>query len=144
MHRLFPRPAASPSVTLHLGRRAGGRSSGCRQESALYILDTMQVLIELDEDTLQRLEEVAPAKSRRRSAFIRSAIRKSLWELEEEKTRRAYLRAPDAEPAPFDPDAWEPNPYGGFEPPAAPATRSRGDRPRTRATRQAKSPRARK
>ena len=82
----------------------------------------MQVLIEIDAETLRRLARVAPAKTRKRSAFIRAAIQKSLWELEEEKTRQAYLAEPDAEPAPIDPESWEPLPYGGFEPPR-PATR---------------------
>jgi hypothetical protein len=101
----------------------------------------MNILIDLDPATYRRLEKVAPAKSRRRSAFIRAAIQKALWELEEEATRRAYLEAPDPEPAPFDAAAWEPIPYGGFDPPAhetprtAPAPRKRRNeaRPRTRA-----------
>src|SRR5436190_5954019 len=78
----------------------------------------MHVLIDLDPETYRRLERVAPAKSRRRSAFVRAAIQKSLWELEEEATRRAYLEEPDVEPAPFDATTWEPLAYGGFEPPA--------------------------
>ncbi len=77
----------------------------------------MQVLIELDADTLRRLEKVAPARSRKRSAFIRAAIQKHLWELEEERTREAYLAEPDHEPVAFDESAWEPLPFGGFDPP---------------------------
>jgi hypothetical protein len=83
----------------------------------------MQVLIELDDELLGRLEKVAPGKSRKRSAFIRDAIQQALWALEEERTRRAHLEAPDDEPAPFDPGNWEPLPYGGFDPPAALASR---------------------
>jgi hypothetical protein len=81
------------------------------------IVDYMQVLIVLDAETYRRLEQLVPGKSRRRSAFIREAIRKSLWELEERRTRQAYLDEPDREPPPFDPSVWEPLPYGGFEPP---------------------------
>lgn len=77
----------------------------------------MKMLVELDEATYRRLEQVAPAKSRARSAFIRTAIQKSLWELEEERTRRAYLDTPDAEPIVQDSRAWEPLAYGGFDPP---------------------------
>lgn len=79
----------------------------------------MQVLIELDPETLRQLEAVAPARSRKRSAFIRAAVRKALWELEEEKTRRAYATDPDDEPAPFEPSAWEPLAFGGFDPPTS-------------------------
>jgi predicted DNA-binding protein len=84
----------------------------------------MHVLIELDDETLRRLERVAPGKSRKRSAFIRAAIQKSLWELEEDKTRRAYLAEPDLEPVPFDPSEWEPLAYGGFDPPTKRARKS--------------------
>jgi hypothetical protein len=77
----------------------------------------MHILVDLDPETHRRLERVAPAKSRRRSAFIRAAIQKSLWELEEEATRRAYLEDRDLEPASFDAATWEPLEYGGFQPP---------------------------
>ena len=66
------------------------------------------LLIELDPDTAARLDKVAPSRSRRRSEFIRSAIRKALWELEERATEAAYLRQPDsAEDAYVDLDTWE-------------------------------------
>lgn len=64
----------------------------------------MQILIELDRETFRRLEAAAPAKSRKRSAFIRAAIQRALWELEEEKTRQAYLVTPDHDPPAFDAD----------------------------------------
>lgn len=108
------------------------------------MIEHMQVLIELDAETLRRLEAVAPGKSRKRSAFIRAAVQKALWELEEENTRRAYLASPDAEPVAFDAGAWEPLQFGGFDPPkeqlkkrtparvSAPKTSARGAR-RTRA-----------
>jgi predicted transcriptional regulator len=66
-----------------------------------------QILIELDEATAKRLEAVAPARSRRRSQFIREAVRRLLDELEERGMEAAYRRAPDVEPAHFDPALWE-------------------------------------
>ncbi len=84
------------------------------------ILEYMkQVLIELDPETAERLERVAPARSRKRSEFLRAAIRKALWELEEQATAEAYARRPDAATdAYFDPRVWEP-------PPARPRDRRR-------------------
>ena len=67
-----------------------------------------QVLIELDDETASRLEVVAPARSRRRSEFIRSAIGKALGEAEEQRTSEAYARQPDAiDDAYVDPRVWE-------------------------------------
>jgi predicted transcriptional regulator len=69
------------------------------------------LLIELDPDTAAQLEKVAPSRSRRRSEFIRAAIRRALWELEERATEAAYLRQPDsAKDAYVDPAVWEPRP----------------------------------
>ena len=66
------------------------------------------LLIDLDPDTAARLDKVAPSRSRRRSEFVRAAIRGALWQLEERATEAAYLRQPDsAEDAYVDPDAWE-------------------------------------
>jgi hypothetical protein len=67
-----------------------------------------QVLVELDDDLMARLERVAPARSRRRSEFIRAAIREALWTLEEARTAQAYGRQPDEDPPHFDPEDWEP------------------------------------
>jgi predicted transcriptional regulator len=68
-----------------------------------------QILIELDDETLARLERVAPARARRRSEFIRAALSKALWEIEERATAEAYRRQPDSvADAPLDPGAWEP------------------------------------
>ncbi len=55
-----------------------------------------QILIELDDETVEKLEKVAPARSRRRSQFIRTAIRRALWELEERATAEAYRNHPDS------------------------------------------------
>ncbi|HZN94923.1 MAG TPA: hypothetical protein VFB81_19555 [Myxococcales bacterium] len=80
----------------------------------------MQVLVQLDEETMRWLEKVAPGSSRKRSRFIRLAIQRALMDLEERTTREAYLRWPDEEPAYFNPRAWEP-----AEPPKAKAPRRR-------------------
>jgi predicted transcriptional regulator len=66
------------------------------------------VLVELDDDVMVRLERVAPGRSRRRSEFIRDAIRRALWELEERATAEAYRTQPDTSPAYVAADAWEP------------------------------------
>lgn len=72
-----------------------------------------QLLVEIEDDLAARLEEVAPSRSRRRSEFIRRAIRRAIWDLEELQTAEAYARIPDrAEDAHIDPAVWE-APAGG-------------------------------
>ena len=67
--------------------------------------------IEIDDNTMKRLDELAPADARKRSAFIRAAIQRALWEVEEHHTRQAYARRPDsAEKTYFDAGVWEPRP----------------------------------
>jgi hypothetical protein len=65
------------------------------------------LLVEVDDELASRLERVAPARSRRRSEFVRAAISKPLWEAEELATAEAYARQPDSPDAPFDPTVWE-------------------------------------
>lgn len=72
----------------------------------------MDILIHLDDDVAQRLERVAPARDRQRSRFIREAILKALWELEEKNTESAYRRSPQSEGF-FDAAGWEPAPPRG-------------------------------
>ena len=67
-----------------------------------------QILIELDAETAARLERAAPASSRRRSHFIRDAIRRALWELEEHETRSAYLADGRIKDAAWPEAPWEP------------------------------------
>jgi predicted transcriptional regulator len=69
----------------------------------------MKVLrIEIDDNTMKRIDKLAPADSRERSAFIREAIQRALWEVEERQTQQAYARRPDsAEDAYFDAGVWE-------------------------------------
>ncbi len=69
-----------------------------------------QILVEVDDATAAELENVAPARSRRRSEFIRAAIREALWRAEEHTTAKAYERQPDSAPAHFDARAWEAQP----------------------------------
>lgn len=65
------------------------------------------LLVEVDDELARRLEQVAPARSRRRSDFIRLAILKALWEAEEQATAEAYTRQPDGPETPFDPTVWD-------------------------------------
>lgn len=70
-----------------------------------------QVLVEFDDETLARLERVIPSRSRRRSQFIRSAVNRALWELEEQATAEAYRRLPDSSDDAYqDATVWEPAP----------------------------------
>ncbi len=55
------------------------------------------VLIQLDEPTYHALNQVAPASKRRRSRFVREAIRKAIRQAEYERIRLAYLAQPDSE-----------------------------------------------
>lgn len=66
-----------------------------------------QILIELDAETAARLERAAPARSRRRSEFVRAAIRRALWEVEERETRAAYLRDSEASDVAWPEPSWE-------------------------------------
>jgi predicted transcriptional regulator len=65
------------------------------------------LLVEVDDELASRLEKVAPAPSRRRSEFVRTAILKALWEAEERATAEAYARQPDSSDGEFDPTGWE-------------------------------------
>ena len=66
------------------------------------------LLVEVDDDLATRLEQVAPARSRRRSEFVRTAILKALWEVEEKSTAEAYSRQPDSsDDMVFDPAVWD-------------------------------------
>jgi metal-responsive CopG/Arc/MetJ family transcriptional regulator len=63
----------------------------------IYIVLYMkQMLIQIDDELAVRLEKVAPSRSRLRSEFVRAALRKALWELEERATAEAYRRQPDS------------------------------------------------
>ena len=69
------------------------------------------LLVQLDEPTYRALNRVAPAAQRKRAEFVRAAIRKAIYETEEERTRLAYLRQPDTETAADDwrgAEEWKP------------------------------------
>ena len=69
------------------------------------------LIVELDSEMAAKLERVAPGRSRQRSDFIRNAIRRALWEIEEQATADAYRHQPDSiEDAYINPDVWEPAP----------------------------------
>ena len=54
-----------------------------------------QILVQLDDRTADLLEKAVPARTRKRSEFIRQAIAKALLEIAEHRTRAAYARVPD-------------------------------------------------
>ena len=55
------------------------------------------LLVHLDDSTFQGLARVAPAANRRRSQFVREAIRRAVREAEYGRMREAYLAKPDSE-----------------------------------------------
>lgn len=70
-----------------------------------------QIILEIDNATARELEAVAPSRDRRRSEFLRRALRRALDEEAEVRMKEAYRRQPDdAAPVYFDPAGWEPAP----------------------------------
>jgi predicted transcriptional regulator len=66
------------------------------------------LIVELDDEVAAKLEQVAPGRARQRSDFIRNAVRKALWEIEEQATAEAYRQQPDSgRDAYLDANAWE-------------------------------------
>jgi len=55
------------------------------------------LLVHLDEATYRALSRVVPPSSRRRSQFIREAVRRAVREAEYARMRQAYLAQPDSE-----------------------------------------------
>ena len=75
----------------------------------IHILMYMkQVIVEFDDETASRLDRTAPARSRRRSEFIRAAVRRALDAIEEGRMAKAYQADPEEAIAYFDPGTWEP------------------------------------
>lgn len=66
-----------------------------------------QILVQVSDDMLRKLERVAPARSRKRSRFIRMALQKALMDLQDVDTREAYRREPDDAQDWFDPRVWD-------------------------------------
>lgn len=54
------------------------------------------LLIQLDEATYRALNRVAPAAKRRRSEFVRNAIRHAVREAQYARMRAAYEKYPDS------------------------------------------------
>ena len=78
-----------------------------------------QVIIELDDRTLARLNQVAPPRARKRSEFIREAIRRALDQRMEDQMERAYRETPqDLAEVDLDPVTWEPVHFGRRKGPA--------------------------
>jgi predicted transcriptional regulator len=71
---------------------------------------TRQLIVEVDEATARELEAVAPSRARKRSDFLRQALRKALDAAQEQRMAQAYARQPDDAEAFFDPEAWEARP----------------------------------
>jgi predicted transcriptional regulator len=70
-----------------------------------------QILVEVDDDLAEKLEQVAPSRSRRRSEFVRYAIRQAIWDLQERETAEAYRQRPDSDQEVYlDSSVWEPRP----------------------------------
>ena len=63
----------------------------------IYVVYMASILIQVDEETLRALDQIAPVAKRQRAEFIRQAIKTALWRAEEERTRRAYQAHPDTE-----------------------------------------------
>ena len=67
-----------------------------------------QVIVELDDRTVARLNRVAPPSARKRSKFIREAIRRALNERLEQDMEQAYRQQPqDGADLDVDPSTWE-------------------------------------
>jgi hypothetical protein len=68
-----------------------------------------QIILEIDDATARELESVAPSRDRKRSEFLRRALRQALDAEAERRMREAYTRLPDsAVDVVLDPAAWEP------------------------------------
>ena len=58
----------------------------------------VQLLIQVDDRLAKELNRAVPARSRKRSEFIRQAIRKALMALEDRRTAEKYRQAPQSGP----------------------------------------------
>lgn len=64
-------------------------------------------MAEVDEGTVQELERIAPKRTRKRSEFVRRALRQAVDGEVERRMADAYRRQPDnAEPEAIAPEAW--------------------------------------
>lgn len=66
-----------------------------------------RVIIELDDRTIARLNRVGPPRTRKRSEFIREAIRRALNEQLDQDMERAYRAQPqESAETDLDPSTW--------------------------------------
>ncbi|HLH17655.1 MAG TPA: hypothetical protein VKX45_10560 [Bryobacteraceae bacterium] len=61
------------------------------------------VLVQFDEATMRRLNQIAPSAKRQRTEFIRRAVKDAIRRYEFERMREVYRRMPDSE---SDADDW--------------------------------------
>jgi predicted transcriptional regulator len=54
------------------------------------------ILVQFDDATMRRLNEVAPPAKRQRTEFIRRAVKDAIRRQEFARIRAAYLRQPDS------------------------------------------------
>jgi predicted transcriptional regulator len=54
------------------------------------------ILIQLDDATLKALNQIAPAAKRKRTEFVRQAVREAIRKAEFSRMRDAYLLQPDS------------------------------------------------
>jgi Arc/MetJ-type ribon-helix-helix transcriptional regulator len=72
------------------------------------VFDMKRFLVELDERSARDLERVAPSRSRKRSEFVRLAIRRSIDLALDRATAAAYREQPlDEEITPGDLAGWD-------------------------------------
>lgn len=93
------------AASAHSSEQLAQIASGPDRRHSDMIYHMKQVLVQLDDRTAELLEQAVPARTRKRSEFIRQAIAKALLEVAEHRTRAAYARVPDDKAA-FDAAAW--------------------------------------
>jgi len=65
------------------------------RHASFYILIYMKsFLVQLDDETMAQLEQVAPARNRARAEFVRRAIKSALHQSEFDRIRDSYLKDP--------------------------------------------------
>jgi Arc/MetJ-type ribon-helix-helix transcriptional regulator len=70
---------------------------------------TRQIIVEVDDSTANELERIAPSRARKRSEFVRYALRRALDAEAERRIAEAYRQQPDdGKPELIDPETWEP------------------------------------
>jgi hypothetical protein len=114
--RLDPHPGSHTSVAVSANpprtlRRAltGDMGGALRATWCKYMLVHMkQFLVELDDRCARDLERVAPSKSRKRSEFVRLAIRHAIDRALDRGTEAAYARQPlPLDVSPNDLSGWD-------------------------------------